>query len=80
MQITNRNLYALQSGGVWWVRQNAAWVDYGTTAPVEGATPTPTAIILSPASATIPDNSPAGTVIATASVTMSDGSLNSREQ
>ena len=36
--------------------------------------PTPTAITLSPASATIPDNSPAGTVIATAAVTMSDGS------
>jgi hypothetical protein len=35
---------------------------------------TPTAITLSPASPTIPDNSPAGTVIATAKVTMSDGS------
>ncbi len=35
---------------------------------------TPTAITLSPASATIPDNAPAGTVIATANVTMSDGS------
>ncbi len=35
---------------------------------------TPTAITLSPASPTIPDNSPAGTVIATANVTMSDGS------
>jgi len=36
--------------------------------------PTPTAIILSPASATIPDNAPAGTLVATANVTMSDGS------
>ena len=36
--------------------------------------PTPTAITLSPASPTIPDNSPAGTLIATANVTMSDGS------
>jgi hypothetical protein len=36
--------------------------------------PTPTAITLSPASATIPDNSPAGTLVATANVTMSDGS------
>jgi hypothetical protein len=35
---------------------------------------TPTAITLSPVSATIPDNAPGGTVIATASVTMSDGS------
>ncbi len=35
---------------------------------------TPTAITLSPASPTIPDNATAGTVIATANVTMSDGS------
>jgi hypothetical protein len=35
---------------------------------------TPTAITLSPVSAMIPDNAPGGTVIATASVTMSDGS------
>src|SRR5262249_13639724 len=36
--------------------------------------PSPTAITLSPASATIPDNAPAGTLIGTANVTMSDGS------
>jgi hypothetical protein len=35
---------------------------------------TPTAITLSRVSPTIPDNAPAGTVIATANVTMSDGS------
>ena len=35
---------------------------------------TPTAITLSPASATTPDNAPAGTVLTTATVTMSDGS------
>jgi hypothetical protein len=35
---------------------------------------TPTGITLSPASPTIPDNTRAGTVIATANVTMSDGS------
>jgi hypothetical protein len=74
MQITNGNLYAFQNSGVWFVRQNGVWVNIGTTAPVEGALPTPTAITLSPASATIPDNAPAGTVIATANVTMSDGS------
>src|SRR6516225_2534014 len=34
----------------------------------------PVAITLSPANATIPDNAPAGAVIATANVTMSDGS------
>jgi hypothetical protein len=75
MQITNSNLYAFNKvNGHWYVRQNASWVDFGATAPVEGATPTPTAITLSPASATIPDNAPAGTVIATANVTMSDSS------
>jgi hypothetical protein len=36
--------------------------------------PIPTAITLSPASVTIPDNAPAGTLVATANVTMSDGS------
>jgi hypothetical protein len=36
--------------------------------------PTPTAITLSPASTTIADNAPAGTLLATATVTMSDGS------
>jgi hypothetical protein len=35
---------------------------------------TPIAITLSPASATIPDNAPAGTLVATASITMSDSS------
>ena len=75
LQITNRQLYTLnKANGHWYLRQNAAWVDVGTTAPVEGVLPTPTAITLSPASATIPDNAPPRTVIATASVTMSDGS------
>jgi hypothetical protein len=36
--------------------------------------PSPMAITLSPASATIADNAPAGTLLATANVTMSDGS------
>jgi hypothetical protein len=38
------------------------------------APPSPTAITLSPAKATIASNAPAGTLIATADVTMSDGS------
>ena len=42
------------------------------TFTVQGVTPI--AITLSPASVTIPDNAPAGTLIATANVTMSDGS------
>jgi hypothetical protein len=41
------------------------------TPPAPG---TPTAITLTPTSATIPDNAPAGTLLATANVTMSDGS------
>ena len=74
MQITNGILYALNAVGNWYARNNGNWVLIGTTAPVEGATPTPTAITLSPASVTIPDNAPAGTLLATAAVTMSDGS------
>jgi hypothetical protein len=42
--------------------------------PPPSSGPVPTAITLSPASATTPDNSPAGTVLTTATVTMSDGS------
>jgi hypothetical protein len=73
MQITNGNLYTVSKvSGHWYVRQNGSWVDAGTTAPVEAATPT--AITFSPASATTPDNAPAGTVLTTATVTMSDGS------
>jgi hypothetical protein len=74
MQITNGILYALNAEGNWYARNNANWVLIGTTEPVEGASPTLTAITLSPASATIPDNAPAGTLVATANVTMSDGS------
>jgi hypothetical protein len=75
MQITNGVLYAYAHwSGHWYARQNAAWVDVGTTPPVEGAAPTPTAITLSPSSATTPDNAAAGTVLSTATVTMSDGS------
>jgi hypothetical protein len=43
-------------------------------APPPGSPPVPTAITLSPTSATTPDNAPAGTVLTTATVTMSDGS------
>ena len=38
MQITNGKLYAFNKvSGHWYVRQNATWVDVGTTAPVESA-------------------------------------------
>ncbi len=75
MQITNGNLYAYSDRWhTWFIRKNAAWIDVGTTAPVEGAPPTPIAIMLSPEKATLADNAPAGTLVATANVTMSDGS------
>ena len=42
MQITNGNLYTLNKAkGHWYLRQNGSWVDFGTTAPVEGAPPPP---------------------------------------
>ena len=73
-QVTNGNLYVFaKDTGHWYLWQNDAWVDVGTTAPVQNVV-VPVAIALSPASVTIADNAPAGTVIATATVTMSDGS------
>jgi hypothetical protein len=75
MQITNANLYVFaKDGGHWYLWQNDLWADVGTIAPVEGALPTPMAVTFAIANATIPDNAPAGTLIATANVTMSDGS------
>jgi hypothetical protein len=47
-----------------------AWYQAATLPPPA----TPTAITLSPVSATTPDNAAAGTVLSTATVTMSDGS------
>jgi large repetitive protein len=47
---------------------------YQAVTPPPPLPATPIAIALSPASATIADNSPAGTLVATANVTMSDGS------
>jgi hypothetical protein len=76
MQITNGILYALNAEGNWYARNNGNWVLIGTTAPVEGATPTPAVITFVGAKATLPDTAPANTVIATAHVTMSDGSSN----
>jgi hypothetical protein len=83
LQITNGFLYAFASPD-WYVWQNspAAWISIGATAPVEGTPPTPASIRLVPGetsgqpAGTFMDNSPAGTVLATAVVTMSDGSTN----
>ena len=74
MQITNGKIYAFNNVS-WYDRANAIWVNIGATAPIQGGVlPTPTAITLSSASATIADNAPAGTLLATAKITMSDGS------
>jgi hypothetical protein len=67
LQVTNGHLYAQQKAGQYWVRYSAAWTAAG--APVEGTQAT--AITLAVALPRIPDNSPAGTVIAKANVTMS---------
>jgi hypothetical protein len=47
---------------------------YQAVTPPPPSPATPIAITLSPANATIPDNAPAGTLVATAHVSMSDGS------
>ena len=68
LQVTNRNLYARQKSGQWWVRYNAGW--HATAAgPVEGTVAS--AVSLSVRLPKIPDNAPAGTVVATAQMTMS---------
>jgi hypothetical protein len=75
MQITNGILYALNAEGNWYARNNGNWVLIGTTAPVEGQPPTPSHISFTPAIVrTIPVNAPAGTLVTTAAVAMSDGS------
>ena len=69
-QVTNGNLYAFnQAGGHHWCRFAGAWHDVGADAPKEGTVAT--AVTLSTPSAMTQDNAPAGTVIATVSVTMS---------
>ena len=70
LHVTNGNLYAFaKSGGHYWIRFNAAWVDIRATTPVEGTFATKVTVI--PNRTKTPNNSPAGTVLATAKVTMS---------
>ena len=67
LQVTNGNLYARQKSGRYWVRYNAGW-HATAAAPAEGTTAGALALtVLVPK---IPDNAPAGTVVATAQVTM----------
>jgi hypothetical protein len=73
LEVLNGNLYALTKSGSVWVRWSAAWVNTGsTTPPVQGTVAAKLA--RAPASAVIPDNAPAGTIVSTASVTMSPAS------
>jgi hypothetical protein len=70
LQVTNGNLYAFaKSGGHYWIRFKGAWVDIGTTAPVEGTFGTK--VTITPNKTKTPDNAPAGTILATVEVTMS---------
>jgi hypothetical protein len=72
LQVTNGNLYAMQKNGAYWVRwaPTAAWLSAGK--PAEGTAGVKT--VITPASAKSPDNSPAGTVVAKVTVTMSPAS------
>ena len=55
----------------WWVWQAGQFVE--SAAPPSAPRPYPTAITLTLAQSTISDNVPAGTIVATATVTTSDG-------
>ena len=69
LQVTNGNLYARAKAGHYSCRFERVWVDVGLTAPAEGTVATQ--VTLDPASPTILDNSPAGTLVAKAAVAMS---------
>ena len=69
LQVTNGNLYAKTKAGKYSVRwpAGASWV--AAAAPVEGTAAA--AVSLAVVLPQIPDNSPAGTIVAKAAVTMS---------
>ena len=62
-------MYALTASGSWWIWQNGSWTQ--TSAPSAPATLT---LTFSPQMPSIPDNTPRGTVVATATAAWSDGS------
>jgi hypothetical protein len=70
LQVTNGNLYAKQADGLFWVR----WPPPGSPPPHRGEGTVATKVSLALVSSKIPDNSPSGTVIAKATVTMSPAS------
>ena len=68
LQVTNGNLYLLSKAALYSVRWNAAWLAAGTAAPVENTVAAK--ITLSPAR-TLSVDMPVGTIVSTATVTMS---------
>jgi hypothetical protein len=73
LQVTNGNLYAFaKSDGHSWIRFKGAWVDIGTTVPVEGIFAAK--VTITPDQTKTPDNASAGTILATVKVTMSRSS------
>jgi hypothetical protein len=68
LEVLNGKLYALTKSGEYWLRWKSAWLDAGATAPLQGTVAQKVALAVKLPK--IPDNSPAGTVVATATVGM----------
>jgi len=69
LRLTNGNLYAFaKADGKYWCRFNGAWINVGSTPPVQGIVATK--VTVHPKGG-IPDNSPPGTIVASVTVTMS---------
>ena len=69
LEVINGKLYLRDKAGNYSVRWNAGWVASGTTGPLQGTVAN--TITLSVTLPKLPDDSPAGTIVATAAVTMS---------
>jgi hypothetical protein len=70
LQLTNGNLYAFaKADRKYWRRFKGAWVNVGSTSPVQGIVATK--VTVDRARMTIRDDLPAGTVLATVTVRMS---------
>ena len=76
MQVaTGGRLYVKTANLGWYLWQGSGWVHSADpTSPPPPPAPVPTSVTLTPASVSLPDNSPAGTPASTAAVAMSDGS------
>ena len=72
---TGGRLYVKTANLGWYLWQGSGWVHSADpTSPPPPPAPMPTSVTLTPASLSLPDNSPAGTPASTAAVAMSDGS------